>query len=218
MKGSEVPLYLTSLHFTWRRKFLLLIHWQFRFGHPISYQTEHMLLLAGMMGRRYVFYNESWSLGLNSPRSESIISDREIFYKNTLTRRARTGIAGTMETSIRSRSCWIRLPVLPPFDTRMAGYVSTIKVSAVNPSDHSTEWLLWLDQNDGFIRTVRKPAPTGEWQHDLAKVARAVKGSNIAAIIDNNGPARYRVYYQDPELHLKECYYDTSVNRWVPGE
>ena len=60
--------------------------------------------------------------------------------------------------------------------------------------------------------------PTGKWQNDPAEVARAVQGSNIAAIIDSNRPAQYRVYYQDPELHLKDCYYDTSVNRWVPGE
>jgi hypothetical protein len=49
-----------------RQKFLLLIQWQFRFGHPISYQIKHMRLLAGMMGRRYVFYDiESWGLDSN---------------------------------------------------------------------------------------------------------------------------------------------------------
>ena len=76
--------------------------------------------------------------------------------------------------------------------------------------------VLCLDPNDGFIRTLRQHVPTGEWRNDPAKIARAVKGSSIAVIMDDNGPARYRVYYQDPELHLKEYY--SSGSQWILGE
>ena len=89
----------------------------------------HMHLSVGMMGRRYVFYDiESWSRGLNSPSSEYTISGQEIFYKSMLTRRARVGIAGTAETSIRTISSWIPLQALLPYDSKLLS-VSTIKVS-----------------------------------------------------------------------------------------
>jgi hypothetical protein len=73
-------------------------------------------------------------------------------------------------------------------------------------------------RSNGPQEQVRKSGPTGEWRNDPAKVARAVNASSIVAIMDVNGPDRYRVYYQDPELHLKECYYNTSASRWVAGE
>ena len=178
-----------------------------------------MCLLAGIMWGRYVCYDESWSLGLSSPRSEFIISDRGTFYKSSLTRRARTEIAYTMEIYISSRLSCIPLPVSPPFDIRKMGSVFFFKVSAVIPLWPFHQMIaLWSDPNDGFIRTVRQPDPTGEWRNDPAEVARAVKGSNIAVIMDDNEPARYRVYYQDPELHLRERYFNHSNGQWILGE
>ena len=54
---------------------------------------------------------------------------------------------------------------------------------------------------------LRESGTTGEWREYAAKVAKAVKGSSIAVII---GPVRYRVYYQDPELCLRENYHDST--------
>ena len=122
MKGSELP----------HQKFLFLMQQQFWFCHPISYQVRQVHPSAGIVGRRYVFYDiEAWRPGLKTPRSEFTILDQEIFYKSMLTWRARTGIAGTMETYICSRSSWIPLPVSLPFNTRMMGSGFSFKASAI---------------------------------------------------------------------------------------
>ena len=44
--------------------------------------------------------------------------------------------------------------------------------------------------------------------------------SSIAVVLyfDATGQAIPRLYYQDPELYLRERYYDHSVLEWVLGE
>lgn len=51
-------------------------------------------------------------------------------------------------------------------------------------------------------------------------ITRAIPGSSIAAVIlcDANGQHGTHIYYQDPELYLREHYFDRSVDRWVLGE
>jgi len=78
---------------------------------------------------------------------------------------------------------------------------------------------IWrLDPNDGFIRTLSQAGPTGEWRTDLDKVAKALKGSSIVVIMDDDGPVRYRVFYQDPELYLREHFRIHSSTQWRPGK
>ena len=168
---------------------------------------------VGMIGQRYVLYNiESWSRGLNSPRSESTISDQEIFYKSMLTRRARVGIAGTTETSMRSRSSWIPLQALLLYDSMMIPSVSTIKASdnipfVKGPLNNS----LKIDPNTDFIRAVNQRGSTKPWKVALP-IAKAVKGSSFAIIKDPTNKLFSRIYYQDPGLHLRELCYDHLGN------
>jgi hypothetical protein len=204
-----------------RHQFLVLIQWQFLFGHPISFQLKHMHPSVGMIGKRYVFYNiESWSSGLNSPRSESIISDQEIFYKSMLTRRVRVGIAGIMEISICSRSSWIPLQIFLLYATMMIPSVSTTKASDNIPfGKHPQHNSLKIDPNTNYIRTVYQRGPTKRWK-EAQPITNAIKGSSIAIIKDPTIKRVSRIYYQDPELHLKECCYGHfgTMGQWVLGE
>ena len=51
-------------------------------------------------------------------------------------------------------------------------------------------------------------------------ITRAVAGSSIAAVIlcDANGRHGTHIYYQDPELYLREHYFDRSLDQWLLGE
>jgi len=174
---------------------------------------------VGIMGKRYVFYDiQCCSHGLISSRSASIISGQEIFYRNTLTRKVKR-IAHTPEICAISTLSWIPLPVSPPFDTGMKKSVSFFKASPIHQFCTFHQILIsWLDPNDGFIRILRKSGTTGEWRKYPTEVAKAVKGSSIAVIMDTNGPVRYWVYYQDPELRLRENYSNPSASQWLPGK
>ena len=48
----------------------------------------------------------------------------------------------------------------------------------------------------------------------------AVKGSSIAftECSDANGLFHSHIYYQDPELYLREIIYNGSTRQWIPGE
>jgi len=50
--------------------------------------------------------------------------------------------------------------------------------------------------------------------------AKAVKGSSFAIIRDPTNKRVSRIYYQDPELHLRECCYHHlgTMGQWVFGE
>ena len=51
-------------------------------------------------------------------------------------------------------------------------------------------------------------------------IARAVMDSSIAIVLyfDATGQAVPHLYYQDPELYLREHYYDHSMHEWFLGE
>jgi len=157
-------------------------------------------------------------------RSDCTISGPAIFCTSVPTRRAGTKIAGTMETSIHSRSSWIQLQALPLYDSRvmMTPSVSTIKASdnipfTKNPLDNYFN----TDPNTNIIRTVNQRGPTEPWKKALPiSVAKAVRGSNFSVIRDPTNKLVSRMYYQHPALHLKECYYNHLGTRgpWVFGE
>jgi len=203
---------------------MLAIQWQFLFGRrSIPFQIGYMHPSLGMMGRRYVFYTSKVGVvGLNSARSEFTISGQEISFKSMLTRRARTEIAGTMEPSIDSRSSWIPLQALLLYDSTMVLYVSTIKASGnllfvKDPLNH----YLNVDPDADLIRMIYKHGPTKPWKEVAVPIATAVKGSSFAIIRkpDTNRLVS-RIYYQDPELCLRERCYDHlgTAKQWALGE
>ena len=174
------------------------------------------------MGKRYVFYDiESWSFLSNLvPRSDYTIWGPKMFCASMPTRRARARIAGTMETSIHSRSSCIPLQVLPLCDSMMTLFVSTIKVSDnITFGKHPQNNSLKIDQNTDFIRVINQRGSTQPWKEALP-IAKAVKGSSFSIIRDPTNKLVSRIYYQDPELHLKELCYDHlgDTNQGVIGE
>jgi hypothetical protein len=137
-----------------------------------------------------------------------------------LTQRARVGIVGTVETSIRSRSSWIPLQALLLYDSRLSS-VSTIKVSDSIPfSKDLLNHYLNVDPDTSLIRMVYKRGPTKPWEEALP-ISTAVKGSSFAIIRDpDTNRLVSRIYYQDPELRLRECCYDHlgTAGQWALGE
>ena len=78
---------------------------------------------------------------------------------------------------------------------------------------------LKLDPNTNFIQIVYEDGPGKPWKIGRP-ITRAVNGSSIAVVkcFDDKGQACSRVYYQDPDLYLRERYYDSSTRQWVLGE
>lgn len=66
---------------------------------------------------------------------------------------------------------------------------------------------------------VHQLGPTEEW-NTHPPITQAVAGSSIAVVgfFDPNGQYVPRVYYQDPELRLREHWFDHSIAQWVIGE
>ncbi|KIM47268.1 hypothetical protein M413DRAFT_440729 [Hebeloma cylindrosporum] len=93
----------------------------------------------------------------------------------------------------------------------------TSSIAAVRHRDDGIS-LFFQDPNDGLIRALRQSGPTGQWRNDRAEGARAVKGSSIAVVMDDDGLARYRLYYQDPGLYLRERYYIPNATHWPFGD
>ena len=137
-----------------------------------------------------------------------------MFYTSMHTRRARARIAGTTETSIYLRSSWIPLQVFPRYDSRMmmTPYVSTIKVSDnIHFGKDPLNNYLNIDPNTDFIRMVNQCESTQPWK-EAQPIAKALRGSSFAIIRDPTNKQVSRIYYQDPELHLRECRYDHLDN------
>ena len=143
----------------------------------------------------------------------------EIFCKSTPTR-ARTEWVGTGELCISSTSSCIPLPV--SLQLRIAAASgSTIKASVtiLFVKDLSINDF-GIDPGSGFIREVNQLGPSQEWKIRSGAIARAVNGSSIAVVrcSDSNGIMHNRVYYQRPDLHLRESYLERSTVKWVSGE
>ncbi|KIM36576.1 hypothetical protein M413DRAFT_424693 [Hebeloma cylindrosporum] len=75
------------------------------------------------------------------------------------------------------------------------------------------------DPNTGFIQSVSEDGHLKRWTIG-SPITRAVMGSSIAIVLyfDATGQSIPRLYYQDPELYLREHYYDHSLSEWVLGD
>ena len=101
--------------------------------------------------------------------------------------------------------------------------VSTIKASDNIPfvKDPLNNYLN-IDPNTNFIRMVYQCGPANRWK-EASLIARAVKGSSFAVVRSPESDANKilsRIYYQDPDLCLKEYYYSSldTTDQLVPGE
>ena len=157
------------------------------------------------------------------PRSDCTISGPGMFCTSMPTRQARVGITGIMETSISSsRLSWIPLQVLLLYDwrTMMIPSASTIKASDNIPFIKGPlNNYLNIDPNTDFIQMVYQRGPMKSWKKSLP-ITSAVKGSSFSIIRDLTNKQVSRIYYQDPEWHLRECCYDHlgTMGKWVLGE
>ena len=102
--------------------------------------------------------------------------------------------------------------------------ISSIKVSIIISSVKIEYIIRKLDPKTDDLRTLSRFDPTASdswtWNYGMPNI-QAAKGTSIAAIWHfdayYNGYS-FRVYYQDPELYLRECFVDRSTFRWVFGE
>jgi len=77
-----------------------------------------------------------------------------------------------------------------------------------------------IDPDIGLIRMVNRSGPTNAWK-EAPSIAMAVKGSSFAIIRKPEANKLVsRIYYQDPELRLRECCYDHlgTADEWTIGE
>ena len=155
------------------------------------------------------------------PRSDYTILGLAIFWTSMPIRQPKMKIDGTMESSTCSRSSWIPLQVLLLYNSRimMIPSVSTIKASDNIPVKGPLNNYYNIDPDTDFIRMVNQRGPTKPWKVALP-IVRAVKGSKFAIIRDPTNKRVSRIYYQDPELHLRESYYDHvgTMGQWIFGE
>ena len=154
------------------------------------------------------------------PRSDRTISGPEMFCTSLPTRQARARITGTMETFVRSTSPCMLLQALLLYDTMMMPSMSTTKASDnILFRKHPQHNSLKIDLNTDFIRMAYLRGPTKRWK-EAQPIIKAVKGSSFAIIIDPTIKQVSHIYYQDPELHLKECYYDhlDTMRKWDLGK
>ena len=94
----------------------------------------------------------------------------------------------------------------------MTPCVSTTKVSDnITFGKHPQNNSLKIDPNTNFIRMVNQCGSSQPWKEALP-IAKAVRSSSFAIIRDPTNKLVSRIYYQDPELHLKELCYDHLGN------
>ena len=76
-----------------------------------------------------------------------------------------------------------------------------------------------IDPNDYSIQGVLQRNDTTTWLK-CGAFKKAVQGSSIASVawVDANGLHHASIFYQDPELRLREHSYDFSAGQWVAGE
>ena len=151
--------------------------------------------------------SEAEVFSLQVPRSDCTISGPAMFYTSMPTRRASSGITGTMEIYMRSTSSCMLLQALLLYDTMMIPPVSTIKASDnITLIKHPQNNYLKIDPDTDYIRMVYQYGPTKSWK-EAPPIVRAVKDSSFSIIRDPTDQRVSRVYYQDHELHLREfCY------------
>jgi len=80
-------------------------------------------------------------------------------------------------------------------------------------------YCLKIVPESGFIQALTHRASKGMPWFKGSFIAKAIKGSSIAAVLclRFNGEAVH-VYYQDTNLHIREQIWSPDVLRWVSGE
>jgi hypothetical protein len=82
---------------------------------------------------------------------------------------------------------------------------------------------LAIDQHNDFIRQLNRRCADWSWRQSSSDtlVTKALKGSSIAALSlsSREAPSRH-VFYQDPNLHVRDHYTDPSRkgDEWILGE
>ena len=107
----------------------------------------------------------------------------------------------------------------------MAPYAFIIKVNDSIPFvKDPLNNCLNIDPNTNFIQMVYQRGPANPWKEALP-IVKAVKGSSFAVVRSPDSDAKKivslnRIYYQDSELCLKECYYSPldTTDQWVFSE
>jgi hypothetical protein len=89
-------------------------------------------------------------------------------------------------------------------------FVSTIRASFIQiPQRICAEWYN-IDEGSGIIQEACKPPLTDSWVKGAA-LSKAVAYSKIAAMGWTNNGNHIRVYYQEPNLRLKNLVMTTST-------
>ncbi|KIM47202.1 hypothetical protein M413DRAFT_23445 [Hebeloma cylindrosporum] len=72
-----------------------------------------------------------------------------------------------------------------------------------------------IHSKSGFIQTLSH-SPQGRWVQGR-KIAKAINGSDIAAVVSHSNGVMVAVYlyYQDENLHLRELVWSPDAGRWV---
>lgn len=180
---------------------------------------------VGSTGERYVISQiQSCRHDLTSPRSESTISGPTMFCTSTPTRQARAKIVGTMDLyKISILSC-IPIPVSPLFNLWTGSSASTIKVrdDLYKRFNERLNRYLIIDPKTDLIRVLHQRGTSTSWD-ERPDITKAVKGSSFAVVrCPDSDPNKIvsRIYYQDPDLYLRERYYDhlSTPAQWILGE
>ena len=99
----------------------------------------------------------------------------------------------------------IQSPVSPPFNSTMILSASIIKACDNIPFlKECLNNYLEIEPNTDLIRMLYQPGPTQNWRKSSAIIAKAVKGSSLAAVRHPGlGELVPFICYQDPQLHLR---------------
>ncbi|KIM47266.1 hypothetical protein M413DRAFT_7801 [Hebeloma cylindrosporum] len=139
------------------------------------------------------------SVGSLGKRYEFIIPAQETFSKNSLTRRAKD------RNSVYHGSLHTLGIVVDPNSS----------IAAMRREDGTT-CLYYQEPTTDFIRMVSHSDSTKVWT-DCPRIAKAAKNSSFAVVKCPNTKLVSRIYYQDPELHLRERHYDRFWDGWTLG-
>ena len=145
--------------------------------------------------------------------------------------------SGSWEVCVSSRSSWIPLPVSPPFAAPKnfgRKFTSSIKASvSIYFTKNSSNDCLGIDPHSDFIRQLSRyrlsnaqgPKLWEAWKNNIL-VTKALKGSSIAAVSISDTPTALHVFYQDPELRVRNIFMRTLYTglgsgpsrEWYHGE
>ena len=113
----------------------------------------------------------------------------------------------------------MNIPVLLPQST-IIPFISSIKAGGtIFLENIPLNNYLKIDPKTDFIQMVTQEGAKKQWDTHTP-ITQAVAGSSIAVVgfFGPNGQYVPRIYYQDPELRLREHWFDHSRAEWVLGK